>query len=748
MRYCLQEINTAFTRFEEDGRHTAVLLNAPTGSGKTVMSTAVIESLLDGWADGGERPTLRVLWLTDSPSLNKQSAEKMDRHGEFLQEAKNLIVIDEGFDEPELLPGVVHFAHIQQLRSGASSWWPNEAKNRTTALWHTIARTVSEHGNDFLLIIDEAHKGIGKNKSDKDRETIIKTVLEGGPNFYDAAPEPPAPVALVMTATPENFKKAMASSDRILPDVKVKISDVQESGLLKKRLRVDLAENKQKAVHTLLEAGVDDLHASEGFWRKAHEARGVPLVVPVMVVQVENSIGAAELGQRMKTVSDEWTALTGTALPEKAFAHSFGQVPDLKTPGGLLRHVEPNLIDGDSFVRVVFFKEALTTGWDCPRAEVMVSLRAAEDPTVISQLVGRMVRNPLQRPTDDPLLDSVDLYLPFYNSDEVKKVVSQIALDTEGALDVELNTYPCSRNPQVSDEVYAKLDRLPKYVRPSGDFKSNVQRAAALAERLVDRGVVTLAEDAETPEDNLRALIVNEMARLDAASKGAVDKRVEELLRLDTLRKSLAYATAPDDDQDKGEHRTREIHFRDLDAFYTAACRRLLEGAGAWFYEHLVHQGTPGRKAKMRVAAIAELPDIKKCLNTVAADQINALRKLYEDRVESRGLAVEFKMMWSPPTEPILDELILESPVRVATQRAVKKGDNATIEDLNTRVRRLADARCYLAFAYFATEQRERVRDELRRLWALDPALEMCRHEAPPGVRALIVDVQRKQKDP
>jgi len=74
--------------------------------------------------------------------------------------------------------------------------------------------------------------------------------------------------------------------------------------------------------------------------------------------------------------------------------------------------------------------------------------------------------------------------------------------------------------------------------------------------------------------------------------------------------------------------------------------------------------------------------------------------------------------------------------------------DLEDIEDLNTRVRRLADARCYLAFAYFATEQRERVRDELRRLWALDPALEMCRHEAPPGVRALIVDVQRKQKDP
>jgi tetratricopeptide (TPR) repeat protein len=73
--------------------------------------------------------------------------------------------------------------------------------------------------------------------------------------------------------------------------------------------------------------------------------------------------------------------------------------------------------------------------------------------------------------------------------------------------------------------------------------------------------------------------------------------------------------------------------------------------------------------------------------------------------------------------------------------------DLEDIEDIETRVRQLADARCYLAFAYFATGQRERVRDELRRLWALDASLEACSQEAPPGVRALIVEVQRKQKD-
>ena len=161
---CVQEINIAFSRNAEYSDTTAVLLNAATGSGKTVIATAVLESILDGSAEGPERPNLRVLWLTDSPSLNKQSAEKMDRQSEFLREGKNLIVIDESYDEPVLAPGVVHFAHIQQLTSTASSWWPNEAKNRTTALWLAIAKTVRDFGDDFLLVIDEAHKGIGKEQ--------------------------------------------------------------------------------------------------------------------------------------------------------------------------------------------------------------------------------------------------------------------------------------------------------------------------------------------------------------------------------------------------------------------------------------------------------------------------------------------------------------------------------------------------------------------------------------------------------
>lgn len=284
VRRVIKALNDAYENWIEDGDASAVLLVAPTGSGKTLMATQVIEGLLDGSNEASERPTLRILWLTDSPSLNRQSADKMDRYGDLLSHGKNLMVVDDSYDEEVLAAGSVTFAHIQQLTSSASSWWPNESKGKKYALWHAIAKTVRDHADNFLLVIDEAHKGIGRERSNVDRDTIIKTCLEGGKNLYDGGQHPQAPIALVMTATPQKFKDAMVSSDRRTLEEKVDVKDVQEEGLLKASVRVEFAEENQKAHHTLLESGTEDLHRSQALWQEAEEA-GFQHVMPALVVQ-------------------------------------------------------------------------------------------------------------------------------------------------------------------------------------------------------------------------------------------------------------------------------------------------------------------------------------------------------------------------------------------------------------------------------------------------------------------------------
>ena len=113
--------------------------------------------------------------------------------------------------------------------------------------------------------------------------------------------------------------------------------------------------------------------------------------------------------------------------------------------GGLkIHHVDASDIADNKKIRVVFFKENLSTGWDCPRAETMMSFRHAQDATYIAQLLGRMIRTPLQRHIDvDETLNEVRLFLPHFNKDNVESVMKALQ-DEEGSdipADVEGESY-------------------------------------------------------------------------------------------------------------------------------------------------------------------------------------------------------------------------------------------------------------------------------------------------------------------
>src|SRR3546814_4962550 len=70
---------------------------------------------------------------------------------------------------------------------------------------------------------------------------------------------------------------------------------------------------------------------------------------------------------------------------------------------------------------------AISTGWDCPRAEVMVSFRAARDVTHITQLLGRMVRTPLaRRIPGNERLNAVDCLLPFFDRKSVEDIANAL----------------------------------------------------------------------------------------------------------------------------------------------------------------------------------------------------------------------------------------------------------------------------------------------------------------------------------
>lgn len=69
-----------------------------------------------------------------------------------------------------------------------------------------------------------------------------------------------------------------------------------------------------------------------------------------------------------------------------------------------------------------------------------MSFAVRNDPTYIAQLLGRMVRTPLQmRVTRDEFLNDVKLYLPHFNKDTVKKVVEELQSNEGGSIPTEIN---------------------------------------------------------------------------------------------------------------------------------------------------------------------------------------------------------------------------------------------------------------------------------------------------------------------
>lgn len=606
----LSRISRARRDYEEDGERTAVGLTAPTGAGKTVMATALLEGLYFGTETRDADPNLTVLWVTDDKSLNAQTISKIVQASGRLDENRIRFLGDT--DERTLEAGYMYFTHIQQMQKNSNLHAVRDGvkgDHRTFGAWEMIANTVSSRGKDFLVIWDEAHRG---SASTKERNTIAATIVNGGITNIGTQ-HPPAPVVLGISATPERFHAAMASAGRSLKNVEVPASEVRASGLLKDRILIKHVAEDQSADNTMLALAVDDLKAADAAWRAHHEATGDRLVEPLLVVQVEASVTNGRLADILATLESAWPILSDMAV-----AHAFGDPHGpLQVGDRVVRYLAPEAISGDDRARVVLFKMALTTGWDCPRAEVLVSYQGKDSYTEIAQLIGRLVRTPLaERVEGDPILSEVAAYLPGYRTEHVAKVVKALTDDETVKVDIVIAPAVCTRNPTTPIKAFDLLEDLPSYTRPKIVFPSRTAQLMRLAAALNEHGLVPKASE------KARAWIVAQMRATDESHKDEIDEKVADNLALTVGVTDVGYGEEVSTVTETANTNTSE---RDLDGYFARAKRTLPDGSAAWYYNDLCDRGMDDVTAMVRVAAIASL-GFKEAVEKQAEEQIKTWR--------------------------------------------------------------------------------------------------------------------------
>lgn len=349
----------------------AVMLQAPTGIGKTLIATEVVArfSALDD-----------VVWFWFAPyaTLIDQAAASLQR------QAPQLKILN-----------IEHQRTPDELASGALfviTWQTVATKTKEARL----ARTTGDAGlsvDDLIaqaralglrvgVVVDEAHHGFVKAR---EAYRFFAEVLE--PDY-----------ALMMTATPKDTDVASFadktgyrvgdSSDWAT----ITRHEGYQAGLLKlgvKTAQFLTGNNDDAALVDFEEVAMSECAAMHRHIKGVLARDGVTLT-PLMLVQVPNGGAALEKAREY---------LTGPLkFPASAVKVHVADEPD------------PNLqaLAQDPTVEVLVFKMAIAMGFDAPRAFTLAALRGTRDANFGIQVVGRIMRvHPLlqRRPGTPPVLD-------------------------------------------------------------------------------------------------------------------------------------------------------------------------------------------------------------------------------------------------------------------------------------------------------------------------------------------------------
>ena len=606
----------------------AVVLSAPTGAGKTVIATRLIELILEGDDQAGPDPDAVFLWITDLPELNQQTYDKMMDTSDVLS-AMSIEIIDSSFSHRALTPGRIYFLNTQKL--GKDKLLTTLGDGRQYTIWQTIDNTIEEMGSRFVVIIDEAHRGMRTKRDETAAVTIIQRFLKGNDVMREA------PLVLGISATPKRFNDLVAGTRAVHP-VLVDAADVRASGLLKDRIVLHHSADDQQIDVTLLRQATRHWLEYTQRWSTYCAEQGEESVVPLLVVQVENAPKGktgtrTDLGTAITAINEELPA----PLPVNAFAHSFDESTALDAGGHTIRHLAPSRIASDRDVRVVFFKTALSTGWDCPQAETMMSYRRAQDATYIAQLIGRMVRTPLARRVEsDESLNSVALFLPHYDAKGVDSVVARLTdPDHEFVPPTEVETSAEAvtlHRADGTEAIFEALAKLPSYTVPTKRKVRQVRRMMRLARALVQDGIDGSAIDAA--RDQVCALLQEalEERRKDqgfldqVAGKAMVSygARVYDLTKQEYVETIAAeVATSPEN----------------IDHLFAEAGRKIGEGLHVDFWQRTV-AGVDDvariRHAKIEVAVLLSDPALVDGVEELAGKRVDTWRSEHADEIDAQ----------------------------------------------------------------------------------------------------------------
>ena len=334
--------------------HEEVVLYAPTGSGKTVLVSRFIDDYLD------ENPNTVFLWLCPGAGgLERQSQETFEAVTSGIQDGDVYSFITD--PDPK---GKVFFINWDKINK-KSNVVLREGEHKDL-----MTKVLSCHnsGIDIFMLIDEEHK------YQKTANEYIDNILPLHVLRISATPTTKGDASEVIPDDEVIAAGLIAQSISINEGVSATIQD--NNNLDDDLLLLKLADKKRKEI------------------QEEYDKLGLK-IRPLVLIQFPN--GSEDWIKRVKSTLEDMGYGENTGLVASWFS---GEHPD--------NPEEITKLDGK--YAFLLFKQAIATGWDCPRAKVLVKLREGGTERFNVQTVGRIRRMPQRKHYDNELLDRCYLY--------------------------------------------------------------------------------------------------------------------------------------------------------------------------------------------------------------------------------------------------------------------------------------------------------------------------------------------------
>lgn len=198
---------------------------------------------------------------------------------------------------------------------------------------------------------------------------------------------------LELSATPR-VASARARGSNILVDIRG--TDLDEAEMIK--LPIDVDVKRWNDWQSCLGAAVQRLDSLQSEADALH-AETARYIRPILLVQVERT-GAELRDKGFIHAEDARAYLLQLGFTERQVAIKTSEKDELKQPENI------DLLSPACQVRAIITKQALQEGWDCPFAYVLCALAAGRNPAAMTQLVGRILRQPQVAKTGRETLDA------------------------------------------------------------------------------------------------------------------------------------------------------------------------------------------------------------------------------------------------------------------------------------------------------------------------------------------------------